>query len=170
MNDPAPVSTVGILVDWETWEPNMRANLLFVAQGNRVLLIHKKRGIGAGKINGPGGKLEAGESPLEAAIREVEEELCITPIDPEEMGVLRFAFRDGLHLHCTVFRAGEFVGEPTETVEATPEWFDFDAIPYDRMWADDIHWLPGMLSGGKFDAWFEFDGETMLSQRIDWLA
>ena len=68
MNDPAPVSTVGILVDWETWEPNMRANLLFVVQGNRVLLIHKKRGIGAGKINGPGGKLEAGESPLEAAI------------------------------------------------------------------------------------------------------
>jgi 8-oxo-dGTP diphosphatase len=156
-------------VDWSTWQPNMLANLLFVVRDGHVLLIHKKRGIGAGKINGPGGKLEPGESAMQAAVREVEEELLITPLDPEEMGVLRFAFVDGLHLHCTVFVSPDFLGEPTETGEATPEWFAFDDIPYDRMWADDIHWLPGMLSGRKFDAWFEFDGDTMLSQRIDWL-
>ena len=157
-------------VDWSVWTPNMLANLLFVVRDGRVLLIHKKRGIGAGKINGPGGKLEPGESAMQSAVREVEEELLITPLDPEEMGVLRFAFVDGLHLHCTVFRSPDFHGEPTETSEATPEWFAFDDIPYHRMWADDIHWLPGMLSGRKFDAWFEFDGDTLLSQRIDWLG
>jgi len=155
-------------LDWETWKPNMRANLVFIARGGRVLLIHKKRGLGAGKINGPGGKLEPGETALEAAIREVEEELGITPHAPVEMGALCFAFRDGLNLHCTVFHSESFDGEPVETDEAKPEWFDIEAIPYDRMWADDIHWLPGMLAGRRFDAWFEFDTERMLTHRIEW--
>ena len=53
------------------WTPNMRANLVFLTRGEEVLLIHKKTGLGAGKINGPGGKLEPGESPLDAARREV---------------------------------------------------------------------------------------------------
>ena len=45
-------------IDWTTWQPQQRATLLFVIQGNQVLLIHKKRGLGAGNINGPGGRLE----------------------------------------------------------------------------------------------------------------
>jgi mutator protein MutT len=68
-----------------------------------VLLIHKKRGLGAGKINGPGGKIEPGETPVQAAVREAEEELRITPVDVEEMGTLRFQFVDGLAIHCVVF-------------------------------------------------------------------
>ena len=154
--------------DWSVWQPNMRATLLFIVRDERVLLIHKKTGLGAGKINGPGGKIEPGETPVEGAVREVEEELCIVAIEPVEMGVLRFAFVDGLHIHCTVFRAPDFTGEPCETVEAKPEWFAFDKIPYHRMWADDQHWLPRMLGGEIFDSWFEFDEETMLSQRIEW--
>ena len=66
-------------VDWERWEPRQRATLLFVVRRDEILLIHKKRGLGAGKINGPGGRLEPGETPLACAIREVEEELCVTP-------------------------------------------------------------------------------------------
>jgi len=165
MSSPFPA-----LTDWAQWQPNLHATLLFVVQDGRALLIHKQRGLGAGKINGPGGKIEAGETPLEGAIREVEEELCITPIDPEEMGILRFAFVDGLHLHCTVFRAEKFTGTPTETAEAIPEWFALDDIPYDRMWEDDQHWLPRVLKGEKFDSCFDFDGEKMLSKRIDWLG
>lgn len=154
--------------DWETWEPNMEATLLFVLEGDRVLLIHKKRGLGAGKINGPGGKIDEGETPEQAAIREVQEELCITPHSPEEMGILRFAFVSGLHIRCHVFRSGGFDGEPTETDEARPEWFAFESIPYERMWADDVHWLPGVLAGRKFQSWFDFDDEVMLSKRIEW--
>lgn len=154
--------------DWSAWQPNMRATLLFVVRDSRVLLIHKKTGLGEGKINAPGGKIEAGETPVEGALREVEEELCIQPIDPVEMGVLRFAFADGLHIHCTVFRAGDFVGQPTETIEARPQWFAIDDIPYELMWEDDQYWLPRMLGGEVFDSWFEFEEETMLSHRIEW--
>ncbi|MDF1811005.1 MAG: 8-oxo-dGTP diphosphatase [Verrucomicrobiales bacterium] len=148
----------------------MIANLAFMVDPDldRVLLIHKKTGLGAGKINGPGGKLEAGESALESAVRELQEELHITPTDLEEMGVLHFQFVQGLALHCTVFRGFHFTGTPTETREAKPEWFNFDRIPFDRMWQDDIYWLPKMLEGQKFDAWFHFNDEIMTGHRIDW--
>ncbi|MCG8602005.1 MAG: NUDIX domain-containing protein, partial [Verrucomicrobiales bacterium] len=131
----------------ENWTPTMVANLVFLTRGDEVLLIHKKTGLGAGKINGPGGKLEAGETAIEAARREVEEELHIIPGDLEEMGVLHFDFVDGLRLHCTVFTGTEFSGTPTETREARPEWFPISEIPFERMWADDQYWLPGMLEG-----------------------
>tara|TARA_R110002096_G_scaffold24760_8_gene77955 strand:- start:2019 stop:2501 length:483 start_codon:yes stop_codon:yes gene_type:complete len=157
-------------VDWNRWEPNMRANLLFVVQDHRVLLIRKKRGLGMGKINGPGGKLEPGESALTSAVREVEEELVIrVPREAcEEMGILRFQFVDGLALHCVVYRAFSFEGTPTETDEAKPLWFDFDELPFDEMWADDQYWLRRMLAGGKFRGDFVFDGEKMLEMSIDW--
>lgn len=144
----------------------MVANLVFLTRPGEVLLIHKKTGLGAGKINGPGGKLEAGETAYEAAIREVQEELHITPTQLEEMGVLHFDFVDGLKLHCTVFLGSEFEGTPTETREAKPEWFPIDGLPLDRMWADDRHWLPEMLSGQRFQAWFRFDEDEMLSKEV----
>lgn len=144
----------------------MIANLVFLTRGDEVLLIHKKTGLGAGKINGPGGKLEPGETALEAAIREVDEELHIVPGELEEMGHLNFDFVEGLKLHCTVFHGTEFTGTPTETREAKPEWFRISEIPYDRMWADDQYWLPQMLVGQRFQAWFRFDGEAMLTRDV----
>ena len=38
------------------------------------------------------------------------------------------------------------------------------------MWADDVHWLPGVLAGKKFLAWFDFDGDRMLSRRVEWIG
>ena len=50
-------------IDWTHWTPQEHATLLFVRQADRVLLIRKKRGLGARKINGPGGRLDDRESP-----------------------------------------------------------------------------------------------------------
>lgn len=157
-------------IDWTKWEPGERANLCFITRGDEVLLIHKKRGLGAGKINGPGGRIEPGETALEAAVREVQEELLVTPRAPRWHGDLHFQFADGYALHCAVFRADGCEGEPQETDEAVPLWVKFDQVPFDRMWADDRHWLPGLLEGRFFRGYFEFDGETMLSRRVDWVS
>jgi hypothetical protein len=56
-------------IDWTHWTSHEHATLLFVRQADRVLLIRKQRGLGAGKINGPGGRLDEGESPLHCVIR-----------------------------------------------------------------------------------------------------
>jgi len=157
-------------VDWSNWEPQIRANLLFVIQDGQILLIRKKTGFGVGNINGPGGKLELGETALEAALREVEEELCIVAHDPEDMGELLFQFVDGLSMHVQVFRSTGFDGVPTETEEAKPLWFSVDEIPFEEMWEDDRYWLREMVDGKKFSARFVFDGKAMVSKKIDWIG
>lgn len=159
-----------VTTDWSTWQPRERANLCFVTRGDEVLLIHKKRGLGAGKINGPGGRLEPGETALEAVIREVQEELCVTPRDPQQRGELHFQFTDGYALHCTVFVAEGCEGEPAETDEAIPLWVRRDEIPYEKMWADDRHWLPGVLEGRNFRGYFEFESDRMLAHRLEWIT
>ena len=60
------------------WTPDILATLMFVVQKGRILLIRKKRGIGAGKVNGPGGKFEPGETALQCVLREVREELGVS--------------------------------------------------------------------------------------------
>lgn len=153
-------------MDWDNWTPRERANLCFIVKGGRVLLIRKKRGLGAGKINGPGGKIEPGETALAAAIRETQEEIGVTPLHVDERAVLHFQFTDGYSLRCTVFVAEDFDGEPMETVEATPMWFPLAAIPFEEMWADDRYWLPQVLAGRRVHGWFVFDGERLLSREV----
>lgn len=140
----------------------MLATILFVIKDGRILLIEKKRGLGAGKINGPGGKIDPGETPLEAAIRETQEELCITPHAPRKLGELRFSMSDCPDILCHVYRADDFSGTPTETDEAVPVWTALDAIPYPRMWADDLHWLPLLLEERSFLGRFVFEGDRLL--------
>jgi 8-oxo-dGTP diphosphatase len=149
-------------VDWTAWQADDVATLMFVRAGDEVLLIRKLRGLGAGKINGPGGRLEAGETPLEAAIRETVEEVCVEPDDIVAGGQLRFQFVDGYRLHGHVFVAHSHRGTPTVTDEAVPHWFPVDQLPFDEMWADDRLWLPAVLAGQVVDGRFVFDGDTML--------
>lgn len=154
-------------IDWSNWKAEQPATLLFVVRNGQVLLIHKKRGLGAGKINGPGGRLDNGELPLQGAIREVQEELRVTPIGIEHCGELSFQFVDGLSIHVKVFRARDCEGEPQETDEAIPLWAPIGQIPFDKMWADDRLWIPLMLAGKKFAGRFLFDGDAMLGHEIE---
>ena len=155
-------------IDWATWTPKESATLGFVRQQDDVLLIRKKRGLGAGKINGVGGRLEVGETPFEGIIREAQEELGITLLDPVVAGKLHFQFTDGYSLDCAVFVATRFKGTPTSTLEADPLWFKIDALPFDEMWADDRFWLRQVLDGKTLKGFFTFAGDEMLTQQIEW--
>lgn len=163
---PLPEYQKSEFVAWDQWVPVDRATLCFVIEAKRILLIRKKRGLGAGKINGPGGRIEPGETALAAAIRETQEELGVTPLNPELRGELQFQFRDGYSLRCGVFLARQHSGEAIETEEATPLWTPLDSIPYHEMWEDDRHWLPLLLAGELFVARFLFAGEKLLEKEI----
>jgi len=154
-------------IDWATWVPTEKATLLFVLRDGQILLIHKKTGLGAGKINGPGGRIDPGETPRQCAIREVQEELCVTPTGVRQAGDLHFQFVDGYALYGVVFTATGFEGELCETREAAPIWTSIHAIPYGRMWADDALWLPLLLAGRPFRGHFIFDGDAMLDSRVE---
>jgi 8-oxo-dGTP diphosphatase len=158
-------------VDWKTWQPTVRATLMFIRDGDRVLLIRKKRGFGKGKVNGPGGKLDPGESEHDCAVRETFEELTVHARHACKRGELWFQFVDGLAMHVAVFMAFEHDGEATETEEAEPLWTPIESIPFERMWADDAHWLHRMLTGEEqFLGQFLFDGDAMLHHHLEWTA
>jgi len=121
-----------------------------------VLLGEKLRGLGAGHIVGPGGKVEAGENPEEAAIREVYEEvgLVIEPGNLTPLACISYPFvnREGLSQRSFVFSARVFSGELQGSGELEASWWPVTAIPYERMWSDAKLWLPRALSGEFIDA------------------
>jgi 8-oxo-dGTP diphosphatase len=154
-------------IDWPSWKPTEKANLCFVIRDAQILLIRKKRGLGAGKINGPGGRLEPGETAERSAVRECQEEIGVTPSGLWEAGELYFHFLDGYQLLVTVFRADNFSGELKETDEADPFWRPVDKVPYEEMWQDDPHWLPLVIARQHFIGRFIFDKETLLSFKME---
>jgi 8-oxo-dGTP diphosphatase len=127
------------------WQPELIGTLMFVVDEPRVLLIEKKTGHGAGKVNAPGGKLEVGESPLECAAREAYEEVGVRVTGARLAAQLKFVDTHGPQWFGYAFVAREFSGAPCETLEARPFWCELDALPFARMWEDDRVWLPLIL-------------------------
>ncbi|GEM_PF-220210 len=123
-------------------------------ENKRVLLGMKKRGFGANRWNGFGGKVEAGETVEDAAIRECCEEAGVEVQEMDDVGILDFEFSNGALLEVHLFRVLKFSGEPIESEEMKPQWFFIKDIPYVHMWPDDIYWLSHVLYGkhirGKF--------------------
>ncbi|MCX6356247.1 MAG: 8-oxo-dGTP diphosphatase [Candidatus Aureabacteria bacterium] len=142
----------------------------FLIRGNmpaEVLLGLKKKGFGAGKITGIGGKVERGETLKAAAVRELEEETGIKAVEQDllYMGQLTFLFPacpawdQVVHL----FHAVAWMGDPAESNEMKPEWFRVDQLPFERMWQDAPHWLPNVLAKEKVRMRIVFgdDNETV---------
>jgi 8-oxo-dGTP diphosphatase len=123
------------------------------ADGRReVLMGPKKTGFGAGLVNSPGGKVEAGETPAEGVARELEEETGMTvgvaDLVPAADVVFRFPdVPEWPDLRLFFFTATRFTGEPQETEEIAVNWLPEREIPYDRMWDDTQLWLPQVLAG-----------------------
>ena len=146
------------------------ATLCFLINDKKVLLGMKKKGFGAGKWNGFGGKVNENESIEEAAIREMREESGVAINSAEKLAELIFVFPHKKEWDQTVhvFVADEWSGEIMESDEMHPEWFDFSEIPFDRMWADDKFWLPLVLENKNVKAKFVFkeDNETIERHEI----
>ncbi|MBR9679472.1 MAG: 8-oxo-dGTP diphosphatase [Candidatus Altiarchaeota archaeon] len=140
-------------------------NLCYILKGRKLLMIDKKRGIGAGKLNVPGGKIDKGETPEQAVIREVKEEIGLDILNPEFRGIVEFFQGNYLNV-CYLFVCTEFTGEPTETEEAKPFWTNIDNIPYDRMWKPDKQWVPLILKGKTVLGRYEFQDQKLVSSQL----
>ncbi|CAI5718694.1 unnamed protein product [Hyaloperonospora brassicae] len=138
----------------------------------QVLLGLKKRGFGAGKWNGFGGKVESTDASIAAAAaREVQEEanVHVQSEDFEPRGVLLFSFEKHIEvLEVHVFLTQHFSGEPSESEEMKPQWVSVSQIPFENMWADDVFWLPHVLSGKSVQGHFHFaaDEESVLDYEL----
>ena len=157
--------------------------LLFLLRddGRQVLLAMKKRGFGQGKWNGPGGKVERGETVRAAAVRECREETNVD-VHPDRLfaaGRLLFTFPDRDEWKdqtCFVFVAAGVdaatAAAATETDEMRPAWFGIDAIPLDAMWQDDRLWLPALLERPgeatvNLECVFDAQGDLVSHRKLD---
>lgn len=124
--------------------------------GQEVLLGLKQTGFGVGRIVTLGGHVEPGESPEEAAVREVFEESGVTvaAADLEPAGTIEFMFpsRPEWDMSTVVYRSWHWVGEPAPSSEILPAWYPVDAVPYAQMWEDSAYWMPKVLAGDYFAA------------------
>lgn len=141
----------------------------FIKEPSRVLLAMKKRGFGAGRWNGFGGKVLPGETIEEAMKREAFEEVGIEIQDMEKRGIITFAFAsegasasNGDILEVHIFTIQSFKGKLKEGEEMKPQWYPYDQIPYDSMWADDKYWLPMFLEDKKFHGKFTFGEKDLI--------
>ncbi len=132
----------------------------------------KKRGFGKNKYNGFGGKVKDNEDIKQAAIRELFEETVVRvhPKNFEKKGDLIFLFpyEIGWNQKVHIFVAESWEGKPIETEEMKPEWFDFKDIPFEKMWNDDVYWLPKILNGKNLKGEFIFgkDNETIINVNV----
>ena len=147
--------------------------IMFLRREGELLLAMKKRGFGKGKWNGAGGKVEPGETPLAAAVRETEEEVGVTPLNAKKACELDFflTHEPDFNNYAHVFVATEWDGEPHETEEMRPQWFPEATLPYAEMWGDDKEWLPHLLAGKRFRATYTLDEhDNIIHSKMQHLA
>jgi 8-oxo-dGTP diphosphatase len=145
---------------------------LYKPKEKKILLGMKKRGFGKGKWNGVGGKLNEGETIIEASMRETEEEIgvIVDQGDLMQVATIDFSFENNPawdnQVH--IFLAEKWEGDPTESEEMNPSWHSIDSLPFENMWIDDGHWLPLVLGGKKIKASFLFNekGDEILEMKI----
>jgi 8-oxo-dGTP pyrophosphatase MutT (NUDIX family) len=159
--------------DWLNPPKTVRGVLCYINKDNQYLLLLKSKGkFGEGFWNAPGGKIEPTEKPEEAAKREVLEETSLKVLELVKAGSLRFFFgktKQKPDWFVDVFVCSKFEGVPKESAEGKLKWFSKNALPYDEMWADDIHWLPLLTQGKRFEGTFIFseDSKELLSSSIN---
>ena len=146
--------------------------LMILKRDNKTCLGVKKRGFGAGKLVEPGGKVEPGETPKAAAIREAEEEVGVKIHSAHKVGTIVFRnlyYKGEPETAIThVYMSEDFDGEPSESDELTPGWYDINALPYNKMWGDDEHWMPEVFRGKVVDAYFNFNEHDVFTDfRVD---
>ena len=141
--------------------PSVRT-LCFLIQEDKVLLGMKKKGFGKGKWLGVGGKVNKNEGVKEAVKREVKEETQVVPKKLVKVGIISFYFpyvkkpeRWNQKVH--IFISLSWEGEPRETDEILPKWFEISKLSLDKMWDDAKYWLPQILKGDKITADFLYN-------------
>ena len=140
------------------------AVLIYVVKNNKVLLAKKMKKINSGKYTGYGGKIEAGETELQAAQRELKQE---SGLDAEMHSLRKVALVDFYNTETNVWRVhvfmtSEFKGKPISTDEMSdPKWFDISKLPIDIMIWSDEYWLPVVLRGKKIQATIHLENFKM---------
>ena len=66
-----------------------------------------------------------------------------------------------------MFTAERWQGEPHESDEIAPQWFEIDRLPFAQMWDDARFWLPQLLGGQRLSAEIVFADDNQTVKRAE---
>lgn len=141
---------------------NKKTVLVYIEQDHKYLLIHKQKpDMNFNKYMGVGGKIEAGESPKEAALREAFEETGLTLLDLTFNAKIFFHSQDYIE-EMYLYTATSFIGTLQSSSEGTLMWVPKDAIKNLPMWEGDIHFLEKLHEKNLFEMHLYYEGEKLV--------
>jgi 8-oxo-dGTP diphosphatase len=118
---------------------------------------------------GVGGKIEAGESPFDAARREIFEECALTPSKLDYRGIITFVSDEWGTEYMHLFTSSDFVGAPSlECDEGVLEWVKKEDIPSLPIWEGDKIFL-SLLDTEKrfFSLKLIYQGEKLVEHILE---
>lgn len=147
------------------------ATICYLDNGSHFLMLHRNKkpnDIHEGKWIGVGGKLEAGESPDECAIREIYEETGLRVKKLHMAGMITFPdFTENTDWYTYVFKVTDFEGTMIDCNEGTLEWVAYDQVLTKPTWEGDHTFVSWLLEDKPyFSAKFYYEGDKLLDYSV----
>jgi 8-oxo-dGTP diphosphatase len=95
----------------------------------------------------PGGKVEHGETPQQALVRELKEELQIEARVGTELARYEHEYPSGSRVHLLFFTVPDFTGEPTARVFEQISWTDLDDLEQLDFLDGDLDFIRRLVRG-----------------------
>jgi len=122
-----------------------------IVNDGQVLLGQRRKGDRHSlKWEFPGGKVEPGESPRQALVRELREELQIESKIGVELARYEHDYPSGSRVHLLFFAVKEFTGQPVGRVFEQISWVSLAALPEIDFVQGDIDFV-NRLARGDFN-------------------
>ena len=144
-------------------KPIRKAVRCYLIKDNKVVVTKYKEGNKkAGYYEIPGGKIEAGETPEQTAIREMKEETGITIENLKYKGNMTVEYPNRI-FDLDAFLSVEYKGEPQEFEENTSEWIEINELLKKEKILSNIIILDRFFIKGltdekcKFKIWIQVD-------------
>lgn len=128
--------------------PPLLVSAAIIISNGQVLVGQRRKGDRhAFKWEFPGGKVEYGESPREALIRELREELQIEAKIGPELARYEHDYPSGSRVHLLFFVVKEYSGKPEARVFEQITWVDLQALPTIDFLEGDIDFVRRLARG-----------------------
>ena len=148
------------------------ATICYIDNGKELLLLKRNKkpnDVHEGKYIGVGGKIEAGESPEECAIREIFEETGLKVHKMALKGIITFPeFTPDHDWYTYVFRVTDFSGELIDSPEGTLEWVPYNQVLTKPTWQGDLIFMSWLLENRPFfSAKFIYENGEYIRHQVE---